>query len=159
MRSVICKMVAGDRKGFGMSAEFHESLRREEPVEVGSNRSFGMVFASAGLIFAGLSFWRGGHAWPWWLIASGCFALVSIACPALLAPLNRLWMRFGLILSRIMQPVIMALLFFTTVVPTGLIARVLKKDPLRLRLDDSASSYWIERTSSETAESSFKNQF
>ena len=142
-----------------MTAEFHESLRREEPVEAGSNRSFGIVFASAGLIIAAVNYWHAGSAWPWWLTAAGLFALISIARPSLLSPLNLVWTRFGLILSRITQPVIMALLFFTTVVPTGLIARMLKKDLLRLRLDASASSYWIERASSETAESSFKNQF
>lgn len=156
--AAICQIAVGC-KGLVMTAEFHESLRREEHVEIGSDRSFGIVFGSACLIFAAVSYWRDGHAWPWWLMAGFVFLAASIAYPSILAPLNLVWAKVGLILGGVMQPVVMALLFFITVVPTALIVRILKKDLLRLRLDASLPTYWIERAPSESAESSFKNQF
>ncbi len=72
--------------------------------------------------------------------------VVSLACPKILASANRLWMRFGLLLHRIMNPVVMGLIFFLTVTPTALIFRLLGKDPLRLKFDRDAKIYWIDRT-------------
>ena len=62
-----------------------------------------------------------------------------------LRPLNRLWLKFGLLLHKVVNPIVMALVFFGTVLPTGLIMRVLGKDLLRLKRQPDANSYWIER--------------
>ena len=83
----------------------------------------------------------------------------ALVRPALLAPLNRLWLRLGLFLHKIITPVVMALIFFTTVLPTGLVMRALGKDPLRLRRDPAAASYWIARNPSGLAPETMKNQF
>ena len=136
----------------------HEVFSREEKIVAGSDRSFGLVMAGAFALLTALNGWHAGRIWPWTAALAAAFLVAALLRPALLNPLNHLWLKFGLLLHKIVNPVIMALLFYGTVLPTGLIARVLKKDLLRLRLDASASSYWIER-SSETAESSFKNQF
>lgn len=137
----------------------HESFERVEEIERGSNRSFGLVFVVVFGLIAAYSAWRGGASWPWWAAAAGMFALVTLLMPDILEPLNRLWMRLALALSKIVTPVVMAVLFFGTVLPTGLIMRLLRKDLLRLRWDRNAPSYWIERQPPGPEPESLKNQF
>lgn len=88
-----------------------------------------------------------GGAGPrvWALGIAGVFALLARVWPDALAPLNRIWFRFGLLLHRIVSPVVLAVLFFLTVTPMALLLRILGKDLLRLRWDREAASYWIER--------------
>jgi hypothetical protein len=144
-----------------MSAEtrFHEEFHREEAHVGGSDRAFGLVFAVVCAAVAAINFWRGHAAWPWWLAAAAIFLFLALAWPRLLRPLNRLWTKFGLLLHRVVQPIVMALLFFSTIVPMGLLLRALGKDLLRLRLDPSAPSYWIKRDPPGPSPDSFKNQF
>ena len=59
--------------------------------------------------------------------------------------LNRLWMRLGLLLGRVVSPVAIGVVYYVSVVPTGLLMRALGKDPLRLKFDREAVSYWIKR--------------
>ena|SRR5579872_648753 len=138
---------------------FHEQFEREESRAGGSDRTFGLVFAVACAVLCALNYWRGHSAWLWWLVAAAVFLIAALAVPRILHPLNRLWSRFGLLLQRIVQPVVMALLFFTTVVPMGLLFRAMGKDFLRRRYDPSAASYWIAREPPGPAADSFKNQF
>ena len=77
--------------------------------------------------------------WRW------CFSFLLACVPATLKPLNRMWFKFGLLLHKVVNPIVMALVFFGTVLPTGLIMRALGKDPLRLKWQPDANSYWIER--------------
>ena len=77
---------------------------------------------------------------------SGLFLVVAVAAPRLLAPLNRLWYRFGLLLHRIVNPVVMGLLFYATVTPIALVMRLVGKDPLHRAFDPQARTYWIERS-------------
>ncbi|HMB48131.1 MAG TPA: SxtJ family membrane protein, partial [Afifellaceae bacterium] len=60
-------------------------------------------------------------------------------------PLNKLWMKFGLLLHNIVNPLVMGLLFFLTITPIALYFRISGKDPLKLRLEPDARSYWIDR--------------
>ena len=87
---------------------------------------------------------------------------ISIPCPSRwttrLAPLNRLWARFGAVLHDIVNPVIMGLLFVTSIVPIGLLMRLLGKDFLRLRRDPSAATYWIPCGAAERPDA-MKDQF
>jgi len=93
-------------------------------------------------------------AWPmfggsepfWWSVAvAGVFAFAALVRPAALAPLNRLWTAFGLLLHRITNPLFLGVIFFLAILPTALILRALGKDLLRIRLDKSAPTYWIKR--------------
>ena len=96
----------------------------------------------------------------WWaLAAAAVFCGLALLLSRALAPLNRLWSRFGLLLSKIVSPIVLALLYFLTVVPVGLLMRLSGKDPLRLRFDPKAESYWIPRTPPGPAPDSMKNQF
>jgi hypothetical protein len=130
-----------------------------ERIEGSSDRSFGLVFAG---VFAVVAVWpltAGGSIRVW---AAGCaaaFLAAALARPRLLAPLNRLWFRFGLALGRVTTPIVMAVVFFLAVTPTGLVMRALGKDLLRRRLDPAAKSYWIERTPPGPAPATMINQF
>jgi hypothetical protein len=138
---------------------FHEDLRREEEIKGSSDRSFGLVFAGFFGILAGLSWWRGGELWPWWVGASAVFAAIAIVFPRGLAPANRAWTRLGLLLFKVVNPIVMLILYSVAIVPIGLIRQAAGKDPLRLRFDPEAPSYWIPREPPGPAPETMKNQF
>lgn len=141
------------------SGGMHEPLETHAEVRMGSERAFGLVFA---VVFAliGLLPVLGARAPHYgWLAAAATFLAVALAAPGLLAPLNRLWFRFGLLLHRIVNPLIMGLLFYLVVTPTGLVMRLLGKDILHLKADPRATSYWTRREPPGPARDSFKNQF
>lgn len=96
----------------------------------------------------------------WWLVGiGGAVAAAGLVAPALLAPFNRLWTRFGLLLNRVTNPIVMALMFFVVLTPSGLLMRLFGKDPLRRRFDADAATYWIEREPPGPTGESMRNQF
>jgi Mg2+/Co2+ transporter CorB len=97
---------------------------------------------------------KGLHLWA--LIVSVIFILLAFVAPKTLAMPNKLWFRFGILLESIVAPIVMALVYFATVLPTGIVMRLLGKDLLKQKLDKNAKSYWIERKESI---GSMKNQF
>jgi len=109
------------------------------------DRAFGLTFAgvlgAAGL----LPLARGGEVRVWALAAAAVFLVLAIARPALLAPLNRAWLRLGLLLHRVMSPVVLAAVFYLVITPTGLLMRLARSRPLELGFDAHARSYWTER--------------
>ena len=122
-------------------------------------RNFGL---STGIIVAGLfglffpwvlesSF----PVWPWAIL--GVLGIWALLAPDSLNPVYRIWMRFGLLLSKITTPIIMALVFFLVVMPFGLVLRLLGKDPMRRRFDDTATTYRIKsiKSSKENLENPF----
>lgn len=148
--------------GWGVSNQgkmTHESFERDEEVKGSSDRAFGVTFAVVFAVLAGISVWRGGGSWLYTSCASAVFALVALAAPGLLAPLNRLWLKFGLLLHKVTTPLILGLMFFLIVTPTALIMRLLGKDLLRLNGDKEAESYWIERRPPGPAPETMPNQF
>lgn len=137
----------------------HEDFHREEAQSLPSNRSFGLIFAVVFLLIGGIPALR-KHDPRWWALAvSTAFLLLGLMQSPLLTPLNRLWMRFGLLLHRFISPVILGLVFAVSVIPVGLVLRWLGKDPMRRRWEPDASSYWIPRTPPGPAPESMKNQF
>jgi hypothetical protein len=137
----------------------HEDFSRTHQVKVSSNRSFGWMFSVVFLIIAVWPLVSGGIVRWWSLFIAAAFALVTVAAPKLLALPNRLWLRFGLLLNRIISPVVLALLFYIVVTPMGAIMRVFGKDSLRLRRHDSDTSYWIKRNPPGPKPDSLNHQF
>lgn len=136
-----------------------EHLGHDQDEPASSERSLGFVFA---LVFAIAFLWPAFSAGPlrWWALYPGAlFLLAAIFLPRLLRPLNSAWQAFGRLLHRLISPVILGMLFYVTVVPTGLVMRALGKDPLRLRFDPAARTYWIERRPPGPAAESLRNQF
>jgi hypothetical protein len=137
----------------------HEDLTREQYVEGSSDRNFGLVIAAAFLLI-GLGPLRHGHTPRWWALALACvFALVAVSRPALLARLNRLWMKLGIVLGKVVSPIALGILFYGVLTPLAAVIRLTGKDPLRLKLDRAAESYWITRTPPGPAPDSMTNQF
>lgn len=137
----------------------HEIQAREEAIKGSSDRAFGVVFAVFFTLVAALSWYSGGTHWHWWLGGSALFALVALACPRVLAPLNRLWMKFGLLLAAVISPLVLGLVFYLCITPIGFLMKLFGKDPLQLRLDRDADTYWIRREPPGPPPESLKNQF
>ena len=124
-------------------------------VKIGSNRSFGIVFFIFFLIIGTYPIFFHGELRIWLLIVSIIFLLLGIINSRFLTPLNLLWFKFGMLLGRIVSPIVMGLVFFLVVTPTGIIMRILNKNLLRLK-KKNVKTYWIERSS---IKSDMKNQF
>ncbi len=105
------------------------------------------------------NFWHGGKLWPWSCTLAALLLAAALARPALLNPLNRAWLKFGLLLHKIVSPLVMALIFYGAVWPTGLVMRMLGKDLLRLKRAPDAASYWIERHPPGPLPETMKDQF
>ena len=142
-----------------MTRSTHESYSREKPAIGGSDRSFGIVMTIAVTLISLLNWWHDGHSWRWTGAVAALFLMAALLYPAALKPLSLLWLKFGLLLHRVVNPIVMALVFFGAVLPTGLIMRALGKDPLRLKREPDANSYWIERHPPGPAPKSMKDQF
>jgi hypothetical protein len=137
----------------------HEDFSRGQQVKASSNRAFGWVFVIVFLIVA-LGPLVFGGALRWWsLIVSGVVAVITVAAPALLTIPNRLWLRFGLLLHRVISPIALAIMFYIVVTPMGLLMRAFAKDALRLRRDAAAESYWIKREPPGPQPDSMPHQF
>ena len=126
-----------------------------DKVKIGSNKSFGIVFFIFFLIVGTYPIFFQGELRIWSLIVSIIFLLLGIINSRFLTPLNLLWFKFGMLLGRIVSPIVMGLVFFLVVTPTGMIMRILNKDLLRLK-KKNIKTYWIERPS---IKSDMKNQF
>ncbi len=138
----------------------HEHTPRHTPqLQSSSDRSFGFVFAAVFLIVALYPLLHAAGIRIWAVAISGLFLLLAGLVPQVLAPANRLWTKFGLLLHHIVSPLALGVLFFLVVTPTGLLMKLFGKDPLRLRFDPAADSYWIKRDPPGPAADSLKNQF
>lgn len=140
-------------------SSFHEDLGRENEVKAGSERALGIVFATVFIIIGLWPLMGDGAVRHWALIIAGVFLALSFLAPNLLKPLNWLWFRFGLILHKVVNPIIMALLFFTTVTPVALLMKLFGKDSLNRKFDPSAKTYWIEREPPGPDPETMRNQF
>ena len=125
--------------------------------EQSSEKSFGVVFSIVFLIvslFPPLINSEGLRIWA--LVVSIIFFLLAFLAPKILVLPNKLWFKFGLLIGSIVAPIVMAFVYFVTVLPTGLIMRLLGKDLLKQKLDKNAKSYWVKRSEPM---GSMKNQF
>jgi hypothetical protein len=124
-----------------------------------SNLHFGVVFTFLFLIIALYPLLVGGSIRLWSLFISGIFLLLAFTAPKVLTPANRIWMKFGELIHFIVSPVALAVIFYGSILPTGLILRVFRKDLMRLRLDSKTDTYWIKRDPPGPSGESFNNQF
>jgi len=137
----------------------HEDLSRDQHVEGSSDRSFGLVFA---VVFFMIAAWPllHGETPSWWAFGvAAVFALVAVMRPTLLAGLNRLWVKLGILLGKLVSPIALGILFYGVFFPVGVVMRLAGKDPLRLRRDADAASYWIPRKPPGPPPDSMTNQF
>jgi hypothetical protein len=126
------------------------------PTEKSSEKSFGVVFSIVFFIVALYPLINSEGLRIWALVVSATFLLLAYVAPKILSLPNKLWFKFGLLIGSIVTPIVMTLVYFVTVLPTGLIMCLLGKDLLKQKLDKNAKSYWIER---KEPMGSMKNQF
>ena len=123
-------------------------------VKLGSNKSFGIVFFIFFLIISIYPVLYSEDIRIWSLIISFSFLALGLLNSRLLTPLNKLWFKFGILLGKIISPLVMGIIFYFVVTPTGLILKIFKKDILNLKFNDN-KSYWKTREN----KSKMKNQF
>lgn len=140
----------------------HESFAAHGAIKTASNRSFGLT---VGGILAAIALVR----WVWvaelsWLMLGFLVVAVALVAAALIRPdtlalPNRLWTKLGLVLFYVVNPVVMLLLFIVTIVPAGLIMRLVGHDPMRRRFEPDAPTYWLDRDPPGPPPESLNNQF
>ena len=124
-----------------------------------SDRSFGFVFAT---VFALIGCWPLLRWQPprlWALAIAAAFALLALIRPQILRPLNRVWLALGRLLHKIVSPLVMGIIFFTVVTPTGWMMRLRGKDVLSLKRRSDLDSYWIKRGPPQSEAETMKHQF
>ena len=124
-------------------------------IKIGSNKSFGIVFFIVFLLIAIYPLINNGELRIWSLVVAIIFLILGLINSKILTPLNKLWFKFGLLLGKVISPLIMGIIFFLVVTPTALIMRIIGKDLLNLKFNNK-KSYWIEKTGPK---SKMKNQF
>ena len=129
---------------------------KNKSIKLASNRSFGLVFF---LFFFIIALWplksdSDIRIVP--LLISFIFLILGLVNSNLLKPLNFIWMKFGLMLGKFMNPIIMGFVYYLTVVPVGLILKILNKNLLNIKKNNDQKSYWITKKKSQ---STMKNQF
>lgn len=147
-----------------MSQNFalHESYRDEEPTEAGGDRSFGCTVGSILMVVGGTKAFVAGAVPPVACLifaAGSLLLLLGIFAPSRLSALNRIWLRVGAAIAKVVNPIVLAFLFLLVVTPMAFVIRVLGKRPLRLAADRSAATYWILREPLAGGTSSMKRQF
>lgn len=127
---------------------FHESFADGPAAQGPSNRSFGLTVGGIlAAIGAARGFWTGFFALEWTLLAlGGVLMVLALAAPAGLSVPNRLWMGLGQILFRVVNPLVMLLMYALCIVPAGLAARMFGYDPLKRKFDRAGKTYWIDKT-------------
>ena len=127
----------------------------QQKIKLPSNRNFGIVFS---IVFLIISLWpllSQNDIRIWSLIISGIFLILGLINSKLLLPLNKIWFKFGILLGNFVAPIVMGIVYFMVVTPTGLIMRLLGKDILNLKKNNK-DTYWIEKDNSNN---DLKNQF
>jgi len=124
-----------------------------------TNRKFGWFFAFVFLVFAAYAYWK---AWDTvaliTLILCLLFVFLALLAPQILAPLNRFWYGFGLLIGKIVSPIVLGIIYFVLITPISLITRLFGRDELRLK-KRSVDTYWVERSPPGPPSDSFKNQY
>ena len=127
-------------------------------IELPSNRKFGFFFTFVFAVIGAYFFYSEIMTWAYaFIIAAMTFLVVTLVKSDALLPLNKLWIRFGLLLGMIVSPIVLGVLFFGLFTPIAVLMRLSGRDEMRLRFSRKAS-HWITRSEPIKSES-FKHQF
>lgn len=141
------------------SHAIHEVLHRPRHIRRSSDRTLALVLAAFFMVVALAPYIHGRAPRLWAVFVSAALVVVGVVAPRILEPVNTYWTRLGAVLQEIMNPVVMGLVFYSTIVPIGVIMRLLGHDTLQLRWDPGVSSYWIERKPHGSQPGSMKAQY
>tara|TARA_B100001105_G_C22229412_1_gene373320 strand:+ start:106 stop:489 length:384 start_codon:yes stop_codon:yes gene_type:complete len=124
-------------------------------IKISTNKSFGLVFFVVFFLISVYPLLDGGNIRFWSLIVAIIFLTLGLLNSKILTPLNKIWFKFGLLLGSIVSPIVMSVIFFFVITPISSIMRILGKDILNLKWNNT-NSYWIEKSGPK---SKMKNQF
>jgi hypothetical protein len=139
----------------------HENYRDEDSTEPGSDRAFGCTVGTILMVIGAAKAFAAGTLSPMACLifmTGAVLLLLGIVVPSRLSVLNKSWLKLGIAIGRVINPIILALLFFLVVTPTAFVMRMFGRRPLRLAPDRTAATYWIERNPVDQP-SSMKRQF
>lgn len=134
-------------------------MPNEPQIALPSDRSFGLTFAVVFALIGAWALWKSSIYSTVLLAVAAAFLLVALVFPRLLHPLNVVWMRFGMLLNRVVSPIVMGVIFFGMLSPMAAVFRLRGRDVLQRRIDATRASYWIARTPPGPDGSSFPRQF
>jgi len=141
------------------SGTTHEVPLAFEAQKPPSERSFGLLFAGI-FTLVGLIPLLSHQSIPTIPLGIGLgFGLMAWLSPALLQPLNILWFKFGLLLHKIISPIVLGILFYGLLTPFAVLSRMTGKSFLQLAIDKQAPSYWVEKPASQTSRQAMKRQY
>jgi hypothetical protein len=124
-----------------------------------SNKKFGIFFSAVFLVLAAYAYWEFKSDFAFFaLISSAFFAIAAFFAPQVLTSLNHLWYSLGLLLGKIVSPIVLGIIFFVLITPTSLITRLFGRDELKMK-KRSVDSYWVDRSPPGPPSESFKNQY
>ena len=126
-----------------------------DETKISSNKSFGIVFFIVFFLIGIYPILNEDQVRIWSLIISVVFLILGLLNSRILSPLNKIWFKFGILLGKIISPLLMGLIFFTVVTPIGILMRLFNKDLLNLKFNKN-KTYWIEK---KEPKSKMKNQF
>jgi hypothetical protein len=120
-----------------------------------TNRNFGIVFCVFFLIVSIWPLLYSSEIRLWSIFIAFLFLILGLKNSKILTPLNKLWFNLGLFLGKIVSPLVMGIIFYAVVTPTGILLRLIGKDILSLKFNKK-NSYWIKK---DDLKSKMKNQF
>jgi len=129
---------------------------KQKEIKIGSNKNFGLVFFVMFILIALWPLLSDGNIRIWSVIVSIIFLILGLLNSKILTPLNKIWIRFGILLGKIVSPIVMGIVYFGVVTPIGLIMKLFGKDILNLKIDKNKNTYWSSKTKTT---SKMKNQF
>ena len=138
----------------------HDNIVSHDNREPPSVKKFGLTFA---IVFGVIALWplvfRSEHPHYWALVLAGVFVSAAYLSPGLLKPLNLLWFKLGMVLHKIVNPIVLGIMFLVFITPTAIVLRLFGKKLIPLTFERDQASYWIERTPPGPAPASLRNQF
>jgi hypothetical protein len=122
-------------------------------------RIFGWFFAAVFAVVATYAYWKGWNTLALIaLLSASLFSAATIYAPQMLAPLNRLWYGFGMLLGKIVSPIVLGVIFFILITPVSIVTRFFGRDELKVK-KRYVKSYWIDRSPPGPPSDSFNNQY
>ena len=127
----------------------------ESKIKINSNRSFGIVFFVVFFLISVYPLLKDGSIYYWSLVISLVFLILGLLNSKILSPLNVIWFKFGILIGKIISPIIMGIIFFLIVSPISILLKIFRKDVLQLKYHNK-KTYWVDKND---VKSNMKNQF
>jgi hypothetical protein len=124
-----------------------------------SNRSFGLLLAAICAVFGVLSYVKSGTGYLVWGVLALVLGVLALQLARVLAPLRRLWVKFGAVMAYVVNPLVLGIVFIAVIVPVSGLMRLFGKDPLARKPDPAKASYWVVRGNGSLDADSLKEQF